>query len=148
MAFRFRTVVVQQPVHAVDQLDDAFKAALEQPQGVGAGHHQARHLVVQHLFQFVGVDHPVFGFNGDDIVAGDGRRSWVGAVGGVGHDDLGLFVALVVVVGGHEHDARQFAVGAGHGLQGEGVHAGDLGQQLLSFVQHLQRALGHVSCSL
>ncbi len=72
----------------------------------------------------------------------------VGAVGAVGHDDLGFLVALVPVVGGDDHDAREFAVRAGHGLQGEGLHPADLAQQPLGLVEHLQRALAQPARAL
>ena len=137
-------VVVEQGVHGAQHLHDAGQVALEEPQGVGAGHHHAGHGVVQHALQGGRVHDAVPGLDGHHLVAGDGRRGRVGAVGRVRHDDLGLRVALVGVVGGDDEHAREFAVGSGQGVQGELVHAGDLAQPAFGLVHDLQRALGQL----
>ena len=52
------------------------------------------------------------------------------------------------MVGGDELDAGIFAVGPGHGLEGEGLHARDLAQPPFGVIQALQGALGQFAGKL
>ena len=60
---------------------------------------------------------------------------------GVGHDDVLAGVAAGGVIRADEQDAGEFAVGAGGGLEGDGVHAGDFEEALAEGVHDLERAL-------
>ncbi len=135
-------VIIEQCIHLVDHADNLFQMILEQSQGVGAGHHDCGGLFVENTGQDLGIDDAVHGFDGDHLISANGCGSGVGAVGRVRHDDLGLVVVPVPVIGRNEHDPGEFAVGSCQGLVGEGFHAGDFTEQLLGFEQHLQGALG------
>ena len=68
--------------------------------------------------------------------------SRVGAVGGVGDDDLRPGrVATVDVVRLDEQQPGKLAVGPSGGLEGHGAHAGDLAQQLPGLVEDFQASL-------
>ena len=62
---------------------------------------------------------------------------------GIGDEDLGpVRVAAVAVVGPDHEDAGQLALGTGRGLEGDRLHARDLGQGAFQLPEQLQRALG------
>ena len=116
--------------------------------GVGVGEHKARRIGAQNRLQGVQV-HAAVGGRGDvhHLVATHGRRGRVGAVGGVGNDDLGpiLVVPGIVVLLDEQH-AGELAVSAGRRLEGHVRHAGDLTEVPLrgldDLLAALHRALG------
>ena len=69
----------------------------------------------------------------------DGRG--VGAVGGVGREDLGAGLAAILVVGAGEQDPGELAVRAGGGLQADVRQARDLAEGRLEVPHQLERAL-------
>ena len=78
---------------------------------IGAGEHKARNFIVEEFFKGVDVHYAFVGAgDGDDFVAGDCCAGGIGAVSAVGDEDGGFFVAFVVMIGGHNHYACQFAV--------------------------------------
>ena len=79
----------------------------------------------------------------NDIEAGHGCGSRVGAVGAVGDGDFRAagFAVGQVVGPDHEH-AAQFAVGPGQRGQSHRRQSGYLAQETLKLVQQFQRALG------
>ena len=81
--------------------------------------------------------------HGDDLVAAEGHRRRVGAVGRVRDDHLVADPALGRVPGPHQQQSGELAGRPGRRLQGGGGHAGDLAQRLLQLDQQRQPALGH-----
>ena len=59
-------------------------------------------------------------------------------MGAVGSENNAFFVALVLVIGGHHHDAGQFAMCSGHRLHGKGAHAANFAQEHVHFVDYFQ----------
>ena len=76
-----------------------------------------------------------------DLVADHGGGGGVGAVGGVGDQNLFARVALGFEIGADEQDAGELAVGSGGGLEGDGVHAGDFDELIGERLHDAQRAL-------
>ena len=138
-----RAVVVERRADAVDDLRDLLDVLVEQAERVRVGEHQAGDVVVGLGAQVVDVDAAALvGADLDDLVAGHRHRRRVGAVRGVGREDLGAVLAAVLVVGAGEQHAGELAVRAGGRLQRHVRQAGDLGQRVLELVHQLQRALG------
>ena len=132
-------VVVAQAAGLMDQTRDLQDVFVEDAHGVGVGEHQTGGIVPQGRAQAVQV-HAAVGAGGDvhHLIAAHGRRGGVGAMGRVGHDDLGaLVVAPGIVILLDQQDAGELAVGSGGRLEGHAVHAGDLAQVLLRGVQHM-----------
>ena len=125
------------------QPGDFQNVLVEDAHGVGVSEHQASGVVTQRGLQALQIHAAVRGgVDVDHLVAAHSGGSRVGAVGGVGDDDLGaLLVATGVVVLLDEQDAGELTVCASGRLEGHVVHAGDLAQVALSRVQHLQRTL-------
>ena len=65
----------------------------------------------------------------------------IGAVRGIGNQDLLARIAALFEQRADQQDAGQFAVRAGGGLQRDGVHAGDFGQRGFQARHHFHRAL-------
>ena len=140
-------VVVAQAAGVVDDLGDLQDVGVEQAQGVGIGEHQAGGVRAGGLAQGFQV-HAALGVggDGDHVKARHGGRGRVGAMGSVGDQDLGPgAVAPGLMVLADEQQAGVLTVGAGGGLEGHAVHAGDLAQQLFRGVQHLQGSPATVS---
>ena len=101
----------------------------EDAEGVGVGDHQGGDVLVDDLLQGGDIEHA--GLAGPDVldgVAGDGGGGGIGAVGGIRDEDLLARVAALFEQGANQQDAGELALGAGGGLQGDRVHAGDLGE--------------------
>jgi len=126
---------------------DFGQMPLEKAQRVGHGHHDPGGLVVEDGGQGGRIDDAVLGLDSDHLETGDGGRGRIGAMGRIRADDLGLLVALVGMVGGDDKRPGQFAVGAGHGMQGEGGHARHFTEQPLHLVEDLQGPGGHVAAA-
>ena len=76
-----------------------------------------------------------------DLVAADGRGGGVGAVRGVGNQNLAARIALRLVPGADEQNAGELAMRAGRGLQRDRVHAGDFDQAALQQVDDFKNSL-------
>ena len=126
-------VVVEQAADTVHELRDLEDLGLEQAEGVGVRHHDAGHGLVEQGLEGLHVDAAVLqGLHLHDLQTADRRRSGVGAVGAVGDDDLGAgHVAAAHMVRADQHETRQLAVGTGARVEGERVHAGNLGEGLV-----------------
>ena len=59
----------------------------------------------------------------------------------VGHEHLRPLLAARLVIGADHEDARELALGAGRGLERDGVHPGDLGEVPRQLVHELERTL-------
>ena len=136
-------VHVEQRALGVENVGDLVDLALEDANRRRVGQHQRRGLFV-HLprqrFEIdaaLGIRLEVF-----DLVAADGRGCGIGAMRGVGDQDLLARVALRLVPRADEQDAGEFAMRAGRGLQRDGVHAGDLDQAALQQIDDFKNALG------
>ena len=144
-------VVVEQCVHGVDDLHNLLQAGLHEAQSVGAGHHEAGEVVAvlrNGGLEGLGIDHAVLGLDGHGGEAGHGGGGGVGAVRGVGNEHDATAAPLGLVVGRDEGDAGELAVGAGHGLESEALHARDLAQEALGVAEHLQGALAGLLAGL
>ena len=138
-----RAVVVERRAHVVDDVRDLLDRGVEQPERVRVGQHQAGDVVAGLRLEVVDVDAAlVVRPDLDHLVARHRHRRRVGAVGGVGGQDLGPRLAAVGVVGTGEQDARQLAVGPGARLERDVRQAGDLRQRGLQLPHQPQRALG------
>ena len=131
------SVIIEQASATVHQRRDLLDVFLEETQGVGIGHHDAGNIRSEQGFEVLHVDQAGrVGLDLDDLQAADGRTRRVGAVRAVGDDDLGAsLVAAGEMVLPHDHQARQFAVRAGAGLEGEMLHPGDLREEPVRPVQ-------------
>ena len=75
-------VIVHQGIVGMGNIADLLDMRIEQPQGIGAGHHYCRHLVGHGLFEQLDIHVAIgSGRHGDDLVTGHGRRGGIGAVG-------------------------------------------------------------------
>src|SRR5690606_29963027 len=113
------------PVH---QGADGGDVLLEHPVGGGVGDHQRGEpvAVLLGLDLQVGEVHvaPLVAFHHHHIHAHHLRRGGVGAVGGGGDQaDVAVVIAAAPVVLLDGHEARVLPLGAGVGLQGDGVVA-------------------------
>ena len=108
-------VVVALTAGLVDDPGDLQNVLVEDAQGVGVGEHQTRRVAARRSPQGFHV-HAAVGAGGDvdHREARHHRRGRVGAVGRVGHENLGpARVPAAVMVGLDEQQTGEFAVGAG-----------------------------------
>ena len=135
-------VHVEQRALGVQNVGDLVNLALEDADGGGVGEHQRGGFFVDLASERFKID-AAFGVRLEvlDRVAADGRGGWVGAVRGVGDEDLLARIALRLVPGADQQDAGELAVRAGRGLQRDGVHAGDFEQAALQQVDDFENAL-------
>ena len=137
-------VIVEECVNAVQQGNNFLEVQFHQAQCVGAGHHQACHLVavlVDSGLDCGRIHHAVLGLDVDDSKAGHGRRGRVGAVGSIRNQHDAAVTPLGPVIGGNNGHAGELAVGAGHGLQGKALHAGDGAKAPFKLIEALHGAL-------
>ena len=137
-------VIVAEAAGLVDQAGDLQDVLIEEAHGVGIGEHEPRGVLPQDRLQGLQVHAAVRG-GGDvhHLVAAHGGGGGVGAVGGIGHDDLAaLRIAPAGVILLDEQHAGKLPVGAGGGLEGHALHAGDLAEIFRRGVQHLPAAGG------
>ena len=136
-------VVVAEAPGLMDGLGDLQDVLVKNAHGVGVCEHEPGGVGPNGLPQGFHV-HAAVGAGGDvhhrePRHDGGGR---VGTMGGVGDNNLGpggVVPAAVVCL--DEQQAGELAVGPGGGLEGHGVHAGDLPQQLPGGVDGLQAPL-------
>ena len=138
-----RSIIITQTASFVNNLCDIQNIFIKDAHGVGVGEHQTggvgSHCCPQGLHIHAAVR---AGGDVDDLEAGHHRRGGVGAVGGVGDDDLvAAQLTTAAVVGLDEQQAGELTMGAGGRLEGHGVHASDLPKQLLRQGVGLQAAL-------
>ena len=136
-------VVIAETAGVVDDPGDLQNVFVKDANGVGIGKHQTGGIRADRRTQSVQIDAAVrAGGNVHHLEAAHGGSSRIGAVGGVRHDDLGAGrIATVGMVSLDEKNAGKLAMGAGGGLEGDGVHAEDLSQLTSQKMQRLQRAL-------
>ena len=136
-------VAVEEGAGFVDHLRDLSDVGVEEAEGGGEGQHHRSYALVEVGREEieVGIAVGVRG-DGDDLEAGHGGGRGVGAVGGVGDEHLAAahVAALQMVVLDHQN-AGKLTLGAGGRSEADGVHAGDLGERFLQFVEDGQRAL-------
>ncbi len=102
----------------------------EDAQRVGIGDHERGDVLGDDALERRHIQHAAFvGADVLDRVAGDGGGGGIGAVRGIGNQDLLARIAALFEQRANQQDAGQLAVRAGRGLQRDGVHAGDLGQR-------------------
>ena len=122
---------------------DLGDVLLEEAQGVGVGQHDPGHVVVETLAKGGHVDQTAcVRRHGHGVVAAEGHRRRVGAVGRVRNDDLVTAAAVLGVPRPHEQEPGQLARCARRGLQGGGVHARDRAQDSFQVGQQRHPPLG------
>ncbi len=116
---------------------------LEHAEGRRIGQHQARRARAHHRLQRGEIDIAVaVGRNLLHRIAAHHRRRRIGAVGGVGHDDLAARgVAARLVIGADHGHPGELPLGPGHRRERHPRHAGDILEDLLQFVQAGEEAL-------
>ncbi len=136
-------VHVEQGALGVEDVGDFVDLAFEDADRGWVGEHQRGGLFVDLAREGFKID-AAFGVGLEvlNLVAADGGGGGVGAVGGVGDEDFFARVALRLVPGADEEDAGEFAVGAGGGLEGDRVHAGDFDEAALEQIDDFKNALG------
>ena len=131
-------------MHEPGYLRDVF---LEEPKGVGVGHHHAGDIIAQKGLEVVDI-HQSFrsALHLYDLQPAYCGRGRIGSMGRVGHDDFLPFgVAALLVVGRDDHQTCQLSVCPGVGVECDIGHAGDGGQCTLYTVFCLQCALHSLS---
>ena len=136
-------VVVAQAARLVDDAADLDDVGVKEAERVGVGEHEAGRVGADGRAQRVEVDAAlVVGGDRDHGEARHDRRRGVGAVRGVGDDDLGAArLATLFQIVPDEEKARVLTVGTRRRLQGQGVHAEDLLEVLLDLPHDLETAL-------
>jgi hypothetical protein len=111
----------------VQDLGDLVDLLLEDAQGVGVGEHERGHVVVHLRGERGDVDH-ARGVRLQVLhrIAAHGDGGRVGAVRGIGDQNLLARVALGLQVSAHQQDAGELAMRPRRRLQRDRVHAADL----------------------
>ncbi len=129
----------------MNHLHDGRHCALVKAERVGIGDHDGRNVVARRIERAGEVG----GIDDTGRTAGKrhGRKSieraarGIGPVGRVGNEDFARRAPLRAVVGADHHEPGELALRTGRGLQGDAIHARDLGEHALEAVDHLERAL-------
>ncbi len=133
---------VEQRAFAMQRFGRLDDARFENAQRVGIGDHQAGHVFIDGFFERSEIEQAVLvGADVLDDVSGDGRGGRIGAVRGIGDQDLLARVALLLEQRADQQDAGQFAMRAGGRLQRDCVHAGDFEQRGFQVRHHLHGPL-------
>jgi len=120
-------------------LGDAF---FEDAEGTGIGEHQRSDVVGDEFAQVIGVNlAAAVGFDVLDFVSGDYDGSRIGAVRGIGDQNLPARVAALRQQRADHQQRGQFPLGAGGGLQRHGIHARDLRQRRFEARHYFHGAL-------
>ena len=135
-------VHVEQAAFGVHDLGDLVDLLLEDAQRVGICEHQCRDIFIHLRSERGHIHHALsIGFQIFHCVADHRRSRRVGPVGGIWNQNFLARAAFRFVIGANHQQSREFAVCAGGGLQGDGVHAGDFGQAFAQSLDDAQRAL-------
>jgi hypothetical protein len=128
----------------LDEARDFLDVALEEAKGIRVRDHDARDLLAglagKEGLEGVHVDAALrVRGDGDGLETGHRAGGGVGTVGGIGDEHLrALHVAAREMVGADHEDAGKLAVGAGRGLEGDGLEAADLREHGLHPVEELE----------
>ena len=127
----------------MDQGGDLFYVSFKEAQGVRIREHEAgtvgRHERCQ-VFEVHAAG--IVATHRDRLVAAQGSRGRVCAMGRIGNQDPGSPLPLFRKIFFDDHDPRQLPVSAGGGLQGKVGHAEDFRQVALQRIEEPQRPLG------
>ena len=136
-------VVVKEAAGLVHDARHLLDVPLEHPERGGVGEHDAGGLRADRGAQRLELDVAVRIHR--DLAhhaAAHGRGRRIGAVRGLGHDDLvALEVPARAVIGADHGDAGEFPVRAGHGRERDALHPGHFLQHLLQLVHAGEEAL-------
>ncbi len=138
-----RAVVVQEPARIVHDARDLLDAALEHAERRRIRQHDAGRPRADRGLERLKID-VALGVHGDLAhgIAAHRRGRGVRAVRRVGDDDFvaRAVAARMVIRADHRH-AGEFALGAGHGAQGDAFHPGHALQEFLQLVQTGEESL-------
>ena len=137
-----RAIHIEQRAFAVQDIGRRHDMRFENAQRIGVRDHQPGHVFGDGFLQRRKIQQALF--VRPDVfhhVARDGRRGRVGAVRGVGNQDLLARVALLFEQRADQQDTRQLALRARRRLQRDRIHAGDLQQRGFKERHHFHCAL-------
>ena len=127
------SVVVHQTATFVYQSCYFRNLGFEDTQSIGVGHHHTGNIIAKQRLQILNV-HRTIGstLHLHNLQTAHRSRSRVGTMGRVGNDNLcTLQVATLLVIGADYHQAGQFSMSSGKGIQCELVQTGYLGERFL-----------------
>ena len=126
----------------VQNLRRLHDVLFEDAERVGVGHHQRRHVSVRRARQRFQVQHAcIGGFHVLHHVPGNRRSGRIGAVRGIGNQDLAARVAALLEQRANQQDACQLSLRAGRGLQRHRIHPGNFGEGRFQARHHFHGAL-------
>ncbi len=136
-------VVIHQCTCFVGQTCYFRDIAFEKAECVRVGHHNRRNGFVEQRSEVVDIDRAVgTALHLDYLQSGYCRRGRVGAVGGIGHDNLATcLVATSVMISTYHHQAGQLAMSPCKRVQCELGHAADFRQRALQRIVKLEVTL-------
>ena len=122
---------------------DGQDIPLKQAQRIRIGQHQRRHVIREAASKLRQIDEAVrVGLQLHHLKPGQRRRGGIRPMGGIGNEDRGAVLPFGAMVGADHFQSGQLPLRAGRRLQGEGMHPGDLAQQLLQLIEEAQQPLG------
>ncbi len=126
----------------MDHLVDLPHIRIVEPQGIGKCQHQPCRLSVKALFKRLHVDiAQLVCFDLPRLESSKGGAGRIGPVGRVGDEDRVPPGSSLLMVGRDQHEAGEFAVCTGQGLQGEIAETEDLAVEALRFMEDRQGTL-------
>ncbi|OPX89730.1 MAG: hypothetical protein A4E52_00940 [Pelotomaculum sp. PtaB.Bin013] len=139
-------VVIEQAARAVDDIGYFSNIRFKNAKGIGVGQHDPGNLTINSFPQFFQIHAAVLaGFYFNNLQAGHLSRSGISAVRGIRYNNLfTVTLAPVFVVSFNHHQAGQFTMGAGRGLQGHPGHSGEFRKTTVHMVKQFQTALNRI----
>jgi len=135
-------VAVKESPPAVHNSGDLPDIPFEKPERIWIRQHEPGDISGHQFPKMRDVDASLgIGANGYGLEAAQGAGRGIGAVGGIGDQNLAALVPPHLKVFFHHHHAGQFAVGPRGRLEGEVGHAEDLAQVLPEFVHQPKASL-------
>ena len=124
-----RAIHVNHGAFVVQNLGGLHDVLFEHAQRIRIGHHQRRDVFIHMAAQLFEIDHAlIVRLHVLHRVARNACRGGIGAVRGIGHQNLLARIALRFEKRAHQQDAGEFAMRARGGLQRDGIETGDFAQ--------------------
>ena len=137
------SIVVHKTTTIVNETSNHRDVSFEDTEGVRVGHHHASHIGTK---QWLEILH-IYGTIGqalylDHLEASYSSRSGIGAMGRIGHDDLGAcLIATLLMICLDDHKSGQLSMCTSIRIERKARKTGNLGQRTLYLVINLQAAL-------